>query len=65
MIASVTTLTKASDKQAMVRRMETVTADALFTKKMARSEKNCRKPMMIMYDFLLVPAIGTLSEIRP
>ena len=65
MIASVTTLTNASDKQAIVKSIETVTADELFTKNMAISEKNCKKPIKMMYDFRLVPAMGTLSEMRP
>jgi hypothetical protein len=39
-IASVTTFTKASDKQAIVSKIDTVMAEELLTKKIDISEKN-------------------------
>jgi hypothetical protein len=47
-IASATTLTKASDKQANVRRIDTEIADASLIKKIEINETNCKIPIKIM-----------------
>lgn len=64
-MASATTLTKASESAANVRQIATNMALVSFMKNIVIRAANYKMPINIRYDFLLVPKIGTLSLISP
>ena len=64
-IASDTTFTKASLIAAIVKQIETPIAEVSCSKYIDTRATNYKIPIMTIYDFLLVPAIGILSLISP